>query len=163
MEKALGIQSKQEIEQFGIAAEASAALRSGNQLVLTIDGENITLGPDEIEVTETPRTGWFVATEGSLTVALDLQITPELRKAGIAREMVRLVQQARKDTGLHITDRVNLWWRATGDTSDAIREHRFAIADEVLAVNVRDSTAPDGLPDHHDDELGVHFWLSKVE
>jgi isoleucyl-tRNA synthetase len=144
-------------------ADAAAALRADKQMVVTVDGEDIALGPDEVEVTETPRTGWFVATEGGLTVALDLEITPALRNAGIAREVVRLVQQARKDSGLHITDRIELWWQATGDTVDAVREHQATIADEVLSVAVHESAGPDGLSARHDAELGIQFWLSKAE
>ena len=58
------------------------------------------MSADEVLLTETPREGWAVATEGGETVALDLAITPELRRAGLAREVVRLVQEARKTSGL---------------------------------------------------------------
>jgi isoleucyl-tRNA synthetase len=135
-------------------------LRSDKQVVVAVDGEQIALGPDEVQVTETPRTGWFVATDGGLSVALDLEITPDLRAAGIARDVVRLIQQARKDTGRHISDRIQLWWRASGDTAAAIRTHRDAIAEEVLATVLAESVGPAGLAGHSDGELGLEFWLS---
>lgn len=138
-----------------------AALRGEGSAVVTVAGEPVALGPDEVEVTETPREGWFVAAEGGLTVALDLEITPALRRAGLAREVVRLVQQARKDTGLHITDRIDLWWQATGETAEAIAEHRNAIVDEVLATGFEDSAGPDGLTSHGDDDLGIRFRLAR--
>ena len=65
-------------------------------------------------LTETPREGWAVATDGGETVALDLELTPELRRAGLAREVVRLVQEARKTAGLDVTDRIELAGRPTG-------------------------------------------------
>lgn len=111
-------------------------------------------------MTETPRTGWFVATEGTTTVALDLEITSELRAAGIARDVVRLVQQARKDIGLHITDRINLRWQAQPDTAHAIREHQEAISEEVLAVSFIE--ADDGILAHEDADLGVRFTIEKA-
>ena len=141
-------------------AVAAASLRADKQVVVAVDGEDIALGPDEVQVTETPRTGWFVATDGGLAVALDLEITPDLRAAGVARDVVRLIQQARKDTGLHISDRIQLWWRASGDTADAVRTHRDAIAEEVLASVLLESPGPPGLPPRRDDELGLEFWLS---
>ena len=66
----------------------------------------------DLVVTETPREGWTVASGGGLTVALDLTLTPELERAGLVREVVRLVQEARKNTGLEVSDRIELWWTA---------------------------------------------------
>ena len=66
------------------------------------------MSADEVLLTETPREGWAVATEAGETVALDLTVTPELRRAGLAREVVRLVQEARKTGGLEVTDRIDL-------------------------------------------------------
>ena len=66
-------------------------------------------------LTETPREGWAVVTAAGETVALDLTITEELRRAGLAREVVRLVQEARKAAGFEVTDRVALVWSAGGD------------------------------------------------
>src|SRR5262249_842845 len=80
----------------------------GGSAVLDVAGEPVTLSADELVLTESPRTGWSVATEAGETVALDLTITPELRRAGLAREVVRLVQEARKASGLDISDRISL-------------------------------------------------------
>ena len=69
----------------------------------------------DLIVTETPREGWTVASGGGLTVALDLTLTPELERAGLVREVVRLIQEARKNSGLEVSDRIELWWTADGD------------------------------------------------
>src|SRR5262249_36183737 len=82
------------------AAALSASLRSSGSATVIVDGSEVSLGPDEVVITETPRSGWAVASGGGATVALDLEITPELRRAGAARDVVRLIQEARKASGL---------------------------------------------------------------
>ena len=81
------------------AADAGAlasSLRESGSATVTVDGEDVSVGPDEVVVTETPKEGWAVVTDAGETVALDLELTPALRRAGLAREVVRLVQEARK-------------------------------------------------------------------
>ena len=77
----------------------------------------------DLIVTETPREGWTVASGGGLTVALDLTLTPELERAGLVREVVRLVQEARKNSGLEVSDRIELWWTGDGALAEALEEH----------------------------------------
>ena len=91
----------------------------------------------DLIVTETPREGWTVASGGGLTVALDLTLTPELERAGLFREVVRLVQEARKNAGLEVSDRIELTWAAEGTVARALEEHAEALAAEVLAVPVQ--------------------------
>lgn len=141
--------------------EVADALAAAGTASFTVDGEEIMLGSEEIEVSQTPLAGWFVATEGAITVALDLEITPELRRAGIARDVVRLIQQARKDSGLHITDRIGVWWQASAETTEAVLEHAALIADEVLAVRLVNDEPPTVAHQHKDDQLGICFWLAK--
>src|SRR5439155_21233621 len=141
-------------------AAVAASLRERGSVVLDVAGEQVRLAGDELMLTESPRTGWSVATEAGETVALDLTITPELRRAGMAREVVRLVQEARKSSGLDISDRISLWWQATGATAEALAEHEAAVAEEVLATEVtRGMPGTGDLPAHGDPELGLTFWL----
>jgi isoleucyl-tRNA synthetase len=119
-------------------------------------------------VAETPRSGWAVASAGSDTVALDLELTHELRLAGLVREIIRMVQEARKNAGLDVTDRIELWWRVGGspEPAEAIRTHGELLAGEVLASAVTEG-APDeadtaGLFSVEDEELGLHAWLRKA-
>ena len=76
------------------------SLRDAGTATVVVDGAEVEVTADEVLLTETPREGWAVATEGGETVALDLELTPALRRAGLAREVVRLVQEARKTSGL---------------------------------------------------------------
>ncbi len=134
------------------AAALAAALAAGEATV-EVDGlGEVALEPDDVVVTETPQQGWAVAREGE-TVALDLTVTPELTALGLAREVVRAVQEARKRAGLAVTDRIDLAWHAEGELAQAIRAHGALIAGEVLAVSMTDdlSKVPDGVESTSED------------
>ena len=147
-----------------LAAEPAAlarALRAGGATVRVGD-EQVALQPSEVVVTEVPRSGWAVASGAGETVALDLSLTPELRRAGLLRDVVRMVQDGRKSADLAVTDRIELWWTATGGESelaDALREGAARLAQEVLAVSVTEGHPTADLTPHREDELGLVFWL----
>jgi isoleucyl-tRNA synthetase len=145
------------------AAAFVADYRAGSATVV-LDGEPVEISGDEVVVAETPRSGWAVASAGSDTVALDLELTHELRLAGLAREIVRIVQDARKNAGLDVTDRIELWWRVGGspEPAEAIRAHAAQLADEVLAVDVREGAPDDDVFSVEDLELGLRIWLRKA-
>ncbi len=99
----------------------------------------------DVVVTETPREGWAVVTEGGESVALDLHIDDSLRRAGIAREIVRTLQEGRKTAGLDVSDRIRVAWSSSDeDTVAAVREHAQSIADEVLAIAFSEEDAESG-------------------
>jgi isoleucyl-tRNA synthetase len=122
------------------------ALRGGDPLVLEVaELGHVTIGEDEVVVTETPREGWAVATESGESVALDLHIDDNLRRAGLAREIVRTLQEGRKNAGLDVSDRIRVWWSTDDeDVRLALADHGDAIATEVLAVEVDNAAAPEG-------------------
>jgi isoleucyl-tRNA synthetase len=140
-------------------AALTAAYRAG-QASVEVDGAAVPLQDGDLVVTETPREGWTVASGGGLTVALDLTLTPELERAGLFREVVRLVQEARKTSGLEVSDRIELWWTADGAVARALGEHADALAGEVLAVAVHAAAAGEG-PGVEGPE-GSRFWLAPV-
>ncbi|MFE2428030.1 isoleucine--tRNA ligase [Streptomyces sp. NPDC059373] len=144
------------------AAALSAALRDGTASV-DVDGEAVALSPDEVIITETPREGWSVASDSGATVALDLEITPELRRAGLARDAIRLIQEARKNSGLDVADRIALRWQsADAELSSALGEHSGLVADEVLATDFAEGEADDSYGAAFTDEaLGLTFRLRK--
>ncbi|MFE5165592.1 isoleucine--tRNA ligase [Streptomyces sp. NPDC056697] len=145
------------------AAALSLALREGNASVL-VDGETVALSPDEVIITETPREGWSVASDAGATVALDLEITPELRRAGLARDAIRLIQEARKNSGLDVADRIALRWEtADEELRQALTDHAGLIADEVLATDFAtgEADAAYGTP-FEDAPLGLTFRLRKA-
>jgi isoleucyl-tRNA synthetase len=140
-----------------------AAYRAGTGSV-ELDGETVPIAGDEVIVAETPRSGWAVASAGSDTVALDLELTHELRLAGLAREIIRLVQDARKNSGLDVTDRIELWWRVGGspEPAEAIRTHAAQISTEVLATALHEGQPTEEFYSASDDELGLRVWLRKA-
>ncbi|TMU97606.1 isoleucine--tRNA ligase [Streptomyces sp. DASNCL29] len=145
------------------AAALSVALREGNASVV-VDGETVALSPDEVIITETPREGWSVASDAGATVALDLEITPELRRAGLARDAIRLIQEARKNSGLDVADRIALRWQsADEELRQALVDHAELIADEVLATDFAagEADAAYGAP-FEDAPLGLTFRLRKA-
>ncbi|WP_445517098.1 isoleucine--tRNA ligase [Streptomyces sp. NEAU-174] len=145
------------------AAALSVALREGNASVV-VDGETVALSPDEVIITETPREGWSVASDAGATVALDLEITPELRRAGLARDAIRLIQEARKNSGLDVADRIALRWQsADEELRRALVDHAELIADEVLATDFAagEADAAYGAP-FEDASLGLTFRLRKA-
>jgi isoleucyl-tRNA synthetase len=149
------------------AARLAADLRTAGQTGVVVDGERVPLGADEVIVTQTPRAGWTVATDAGETVALETQITGELRREGLAREVIRLIQDARKADGLDVSDRISLWWQtASPELAAALAEHGQLIAGEVLATEFRDGApgadADRGPAEHTDADLGLTFWLQRA-
>ncbi|MCQ4205791.1 isoleucine--tRNA ligase [Streptomyces longispororuber] len=145
------------------AAALSLALREGTASV-EVDGETVTLAPDEVIITETPREGWSVASDSGATVALDLELTEELRQAGLARDAIRLIQEARKNSGLDVADRIALRWTSTDPAViSALSEHSGLIADEVLATDFAQGEADDTYGTAFTDEgLSLTFRLRKA-
>ncbi len=134
------------------------AMRSTGTATVSVDGNDVLLEPDDVLITETPREGWAVATEHGDTLALDLNITESLRSRGLAREFVRLLQDARKIDGLDVSDRIALTWRANDpEVSAALREHQELIAAEVLAVDYTEAIG--GEFTHTGNDLGCDFTL----
>ncbi len=142
------------------AAVAEAGAPVDGRLTVVVDGESVELAADELVITETPREGWAVAREAGASVALDLTVTDELRRAGLARDAVRFIQNARKRSDLDVSDRIELWWAAGGaEVADAIREHATNIAAEVLAPSFAEGSPPVAIAPHRDDDLGLTVWL----
>ncbi|MBK8462042.1 MAG: isoleucine--tRNA ligase [Nigerium sp.] len=140
------------------AALAATLAATGEASVAFAGGTVVTA--DEVIITERPREGWSVVNEQGETVALDLELTPELVRAGLVRDVVRLVQEQRKASGLEVSDRIALTWAASGQVAEALREASGLLAGEVLA-----STVVEGEPDAEvvvDDDLGLRFSLVRA-
>jgi isoleucyl-tRNA synthetase len=107
---------------------------------VTLAGQ--TLAPDEVEILASPRPGTVVAHDVGLVVVLDTELTPELRAEGDARDLQRAIQDLRKEAGLAIDDRIDLW---VDGLSPAAAAHLDSVATEVLADSVVAGAPPDGL------------------
>jgi isoleucyl-tRNA synthetase len=114
--------------------DLAARLADGDAVeVRPDDGPPLSIGPGDVLLTRDVRSGWGVASEAGVTLALDLEVTPDLRLEGLARELVRLVQDARKEAGLQVTDRIVLGIETTDDVVRALEAHRGYVAEETLA------------------------------
>ena len=147
------------------AAQLVASLRSQGQVVLPVAGlDDVTLTLDDVVVTETPRAGWAVAHDTGESIALDLSISDELRALGLARDVIRVVQEARKESGLEVVDRIDVRWQASDSpaaaaTAAAVRAHLALVMDEVLAVSFVEEPVPDGM---QFPELGLTLSLQRA-
>ncbi|MGH2650578.1 MAG: class I tRNA ligase family protein, partial [Actinomycetota bacterium] len=119
----------------------AASLARGERVTVGTSSGEVSLGPDDVDLTQETAGGWGMAAEGGLTVAIELEPTEELRLEGLARELVRLVQDARKAAALDITDRIELGIQTTGDLARAVAAHRDEIAGETLAISLIDEAA----------------------
>ena len=102
------------------------------KMPIELDGKMINLELSDVEISSKDIEGWLVANEGSITVALDVTISEELRKEGIARELINRIQNARKDSGLEVTDRIKLTVLKSEDLEESINENKEYIKSETL-------------------------------
>jgi isoleucyl-tRNA synthetase len=132
------------------AAHVAAVMADGGEVGINIEGDEHTLGPDEVTLALQPLDGYEVEAEAGHAVALQLELDDELRQEGLAREIVHAVQIARKEAGLEITDRIDLALGGDEDLLEAARAHELYLAGEVLATSVT-YDASDGAATRIDD------------
>ena len=113
--------------------EDIARLEKEGQYNLSVDGEPVILQTADVDISSEDIPGWTVANKGSLTVALDVTITPELEAEGNAREFVNRIQKIRKDSGFDLTDRIEVKVSATDGLKDSLAQFKAYICAEILA------------------------------
>jgi isoleucyl-tRNA synthetase len=142
------------------AAALAASLReNGSAIVHAGELGDVTVGTEDVVITETPREGWSVAKESGASVALDLTITPDLALLGLARDVVRLLQDGRKSAGFEVSDRITVAWTAEGQLAEALQVHGDFIAGEVLATSFGAGTGTGHTV--ADDELGFVATIAR--
>ncbi|MFN8131958.1 MAG: isoleucine--tRNA ligase [Solirubrobacteraceae bacterium] len=124
------------------AGQVSAALRAGRTVGIAIDGREHALGAEDLQLAMEPLEGYELEREGSHAVALELALDDDLRREGLAREVVHAVQGARRAAGLEISDRIALALGGEAEVLDAVRAHEAYVAGETLATSV--GYGPDG-------------------
>lgn len=125
-------QALQSIDQHPI----SELERTGKILLQIPSAEPVEIEASDVEIISEDIPGWLVANEGNYTVALDITVTPELRKEGIARDIVNRIQNIRKGRDYEITDRINIVFAHNPDTDEAIADYSDYIASQVLANSI---------------------------
>ena len=112
-------------------------IEQNGSLDVEVNGKNITLGLEDVEITSQDIEGWLVANEGALTVALDVTINEELRKEGIARELVNRIQNLRKDSGFEVTDRIDVQLQNDKQVVAAVASNEEYIKSETLTEDLK--------------------------
>ena len=119
-----------------MSQEDVARLEQEGSFTFDINGTPATVDTTEVEIFSEDIPGWVVANEGTLTVALDIQLTDELKREGIARELKKRIQDSRKQNGLEITDRIRVKLNSDPQTDAAVREYEDWIKSQVLADQI---------------------------
>ncbi|RGS37759.1 isoleucine--tRNA ligase [Bacteroides cellulosilyticus] len=119
-----------------MSQEAIAELEKNGSYTLQLDGTDVVVEAADVEIFSEDIPGWLVANEGKLTVALDVTVTEELRREGIARELVNRIQNIRKSSGLEITDKIKITLSKNQQTDDAVNEYKDYICNQVLGTSL---------------------------
>ena len=137
------------IRQALLSLDASVAgteFLAGQNVNVKVDGAEVAIQPDEVEVRMQAREGYAVASEGAYLAALVTELTPELVQEGLAREFVRRVQDLRKTAELDIADRIILYFEVTPGLAQALESFGEYICNETLTVDLQPGKVPEGFP-----------------
>ena len=148
----------------GFSQDQIAAIEASAETLLDVDGEKITVTPADFEITSEDMPGWLVATEGKLTVALDITITDDLRAEGIARELINRIQNIRKDSGFEVTDKIRVEIEQQEFVLPALKSFADYIASQTLAVEIEGVPSPSGefVVESEVDEQPVRIAVTKI-
>jgi len=131
---------------------------------IDINGEDITIEVSDVEITTDDIPGWLIATQGALTIALDITITDELKEEGIARDIVNKIQGLRKEKGFEVTDQINISIQKQPETDAAINNNNLYICSETLASELKlvDTELIDGEEIELSDSIKVVVKVAKI-
>ena len=130
---------------------------SGSAQIDFAPGKSVEIDLEDLVITETPKAGWSVASHNGESVALDLTLTPELIEAGLVREVIRAIQEERKQSGFDISDRILVRWNANPEVCAAIEKNMNEIGDETLATRFEITSGKSDASN----ELGLWLELTK--
>ncbi len=144
--------------------EQIAEIEANEETTLDLNGTQVVVTAADFEITSEDMPGWLVASEGKLTVALDITITEELRREGVARELVNRIQNIRKESGFEVTDKISVEIESNDLTAPAVESFAQYIAQQTLAVDVKAVAAPAGdfVVDSDIDEVALKIAVTKA-
>ncbi len=150
------------IAQF--TQEQIAEIEANAETTLDLGGTQVVVTAADFEITSEDMPGWLVASEGKLTVALDITITEELKREGVARELVNRIQNIRKESGFEVTDKISVEIESNDLTAPAVESFAQYIAQQTLAVDVKAVAAPAGafVVDSDIDEVALKIAVTKA-
>jgi len=125
-------------------SEEIAKLDSGEQLKILINKEEVTISPEDVEIVSSEIKGWFVESEGSVTVAIDTELDSSLIEEGLAREFVNRIQNMRKEAGFNVTDKISIKFMGSKIINKAIQSFTDYVTAETLANKIVDAEKLNG-------------------
>ena len=142
-----------------LTQEQIAELEQQGNIGIQVDGNELTVEAADVDIVSEDIPGWLVSNEGNLTVALEIELTDELRQEGMARELVNRIQNIRKESGLEITDRVAVTLAPNAEVEAAVNAFGEYVKTQVLADSImiaeNDGTEVDF------DEFKLHITVTK--
>ena len=147
------------LQMAELSQEDIEKLESEGSIALNVDGQEAVVDITDVEIISEDIPGWLVSNEGNLTVALEIELTDELRREGMARELINRIQNLRKDGGLEITDRINVVVAPNEETDAAIRSYDEYIRTQVLADNI--TIAPNEGQEVEFDDFDLNILITK--
>ncbi len=141
--KRYGARMKEIAAYFGTMDQQTiAAIEAAGNYTLTLEGGPVELEKEDYQITSEDMPGWLVATEGTLTVALDVTVTDDLRREGVARELINRIQNIRKESGFEVIDRVKVTIATNAAVQEAIAQFGGYVCEQTLAESVDFADAP---------------------
>ncbi|MCD8193657.1 MAG: DUF5915 domain-containing protein, partial [Tannerellaceae bacterium] len=142
-----------------LTQEQINAFEAAGTYTLEVEGQQATIELADVEIISEDIPGWLVSNQGRLTVALDITITGELRKEGLARELVNRIQNLRKSSGFDITDKIAVTILSTPEMDEAVKEFEPYIANQVLAqaIEITDVISDATVLDFEDFKLSINI------
>ena len=141
-------------------ADITAIERDG-EINIEVNGKMTTLQLDDVEITSQDIEGWLVASNAGLTVALDVTLNDELKKEGIARELVNRIQNLRKDSGFEVTDKIDIKIKKDGVVESAVQDNLEYIKNETLTANLELAEALDNGVEISFDDVNTQLSINK--
>ncbi len=130
---------------MAMSQEQISELEANGVISLDVEGQPTQIDAVDVEIISEDIPGWTIAQEGKITVALDIEITPELKTEGMARLIIKRIQNLRKESGFEITDRINVVVESNDELAEAVKVHGEHIAAQVLANSLTVGDAADGV------------------
>jgi isoleucyl-tRNA synthetase len=133
-----------------LSQEEIASLETSGNISFDVEGQQVTVEAADVEIISEDIPGWLVSNEGNLTVALEVELTDDLKKEGMARELINRIQNIRKDSGLEITDHIVVTLAPNAEVEAAVEAYGELVKSQVLANDIK-IAANDGSEIEFDD------------
>ena len=136
---------------------------AGESYILSLPGGDVVLNPGDCQISSEDMPGWLVASQGALTIALDIEITPELKQEGLARELVSRIQNLRKAAGFEVTDRINVVIGTNTALQEALERFGTYVCSQTLALGIRFEDSPEGAAEVEWEEGTLAIAVARIK